>query len=66
MFPLTGHMKGDPKRLAISMFVAMRDFALDTHPKWLHFIKVTIFKEDLFNIYKEAMQDTLGHYCMYL
>ncbi|XP_072045320.1 O-acetyl-ADP-ribose deacetylase-like [Amphiura filiformis] len=60
----TGHMKGDPKKLAVPMFEAMRDFALDTHPQWLHFIKVTILKEDLFDTYKEAMQDTLGRYCM--
>ena len=57
-------MKGDPKQLAIPMFEAMRDVALDSHPEWLHFITVTIYKDELFDIYKEAMRETLGRYCM--
>ena len=57
-------MGGDAKKLAVPMFEAMRDFALEDRPIVLRTIRLVIFKPELFDIYKEAMQETLGRYCL--
>ncbi len=57
-------MGGDAKKLAVPMFEAMRDFALEDRPIVLHTIKLIIYKGELFDIYKEAMQETLDRYCL--
>ena len=63
-FQFSGGWKGDPKKLAVPMFEAMRDFAQDIRPNHLHFMNVTIYQTDMFEIYKEAMREVLGTSCM--
>ena len=64
LLSISGHLGGDAKKLAIPMFEAMRDFALEDQPIVLRTIKLVIYKAELFDIYKEAMQETLSRYCV--
>lgn len=57
-------MGGSAKTLAKPMFEAMKEFASEEQPIVLRTIKLIVFKENLFDMYKEAMQETLSSYML--
>ena len=57
-------MGGAAKTLAKPMFEAMKDFALEEQPIVLRTIKLIVYKENMFDMYKEAMQETLSSYIL--